>query len=168
MRLDAQQRVDSNSKRRTEFDKKAGMETKRPISARKLQANRNNAKRSTGPRSERGKAASCRNALKHGILSCSVDSPDGPPAADSSLLNLSGLYSSETLGAESTEIGRIWGKLARVVAFEQDSAERPGGLERNAHLICRYERMLTRQLHTRIRECAGVSDDELKETRSNL
>jgi hypothetical protein len=129
-----------NGKRCTEFEKKAKMETKRPISTRKLQANRSNAKRSTGPRSERGKAFSRRNALKHGILSCSVDFPDGS----------------------------IWGKLARVVAFEQECAERPGGLERNAHLICRYERTLTRQLHARIRECAGVFDDGLKEKRSSL
>src|ERR1700676_2414808 len=105
-----------NGKRCTEFEKKAKMETKRPISTCKLQANRNNAKRSTGPRSERGKAASRRNALKHGILSYSVDFPDGPSAADSSLLHLNGLYSSGLLGADSTEIGRIWGKLARVVA----------------------------------------------------
>jgi len=144
------------------------METKRPISARKLQANRNNAKRSTGPRSERGKAASRKNALKHGILSYFVDFPHGTPAADSSLLNLSELYSSRMLGADSTEIGRIWGKLARVVAFERDCAERSGGLQRTARLIYRYERMLMRQLHALIRECAGVSDGELKETRSNL
>jgi hypothetical protein len=156
-----------NGKRCTEFEKKAKMETKRPISTRKLQANRNNAKRSTGPKSERGKAFSRRNALKHGILSCSVDFPDGTAAADSSLLQLSGSHSSEMLRAESTEIGSIWGKLARVVAFERECAEHPGGLERNAHLICRYERTLTRQLHARIRECAGISDDDLKEKRSS-
>ena len=39
------------------------------ISPEKLQANRKNAKRSTGPRTPRGKRNSSRNALKHGILS---------------------------------------------------------------------------------------------------
>lgn len=38
------------------------------ISVRKLIANRRNAKKSTGPRSPRGKAHSSRNALKHGLF----------------------------------------------------------------------------------------------------
>jgi hypothetical protein len=38
------------------------------ISDRKLAANRQNAQRSTGPRTERGKRNSRRNALKHGVL----------------------------------------------------------------------------------------------------
>ncbi len=37
------------------------------ISERKLRANRENAKKSTGPRTDRGKRFSCRNALKHGL-----------------------------------------------------------------------------------------------------
>jgi hypothetical protein len=38
------------------------------VSERKLKANRENAKRSTGPRTSRGKAYSRRNALKHGLF----------------------------------------------------------------------------------------------------
>jgi hypothetical protein len=142
----------------------------RPISERKLLANRANAKRSTGPRTEAGKAASCRNALKHGILSRSVDWPPEAPAPDLGSLKLNGSLVSELLGTRSAlrEINRIWDKLARVVVFERDCIQRPDGLERNGRLIYRYERMLTRQLHARIRECAGVSDDGLKETRSSL
>src|SRR5262249_42653240 len=34
---------------------------------RQLEANRRNAKRSTGPKTEKGKAMSSRNALKHGL-----------------------------------------------------------------------------------------------------
>ena len=41
---------------------------KPPISQKKLEANRRNAQLSTGPRTERGKKCSRRNALKHGIL----------------------------------------------------------------------------------------------------
>ena len=41
---------------------------KRPISPRKLEANRENAKRSTGPTSPEGKAKSAQNATKHGIF----------------------------------------------------------------------------------------------------
>jgi hypothetical protein len=49
--------------------KLAEIETKRQVSERKLQANRQNAKKSTGPRSERGKRQSAFNAVKHGLLS---------------------------------------------------------------------------------------------------
>ena len=38
------------------------------VSAAQLQANRKNAKRSTGPRTEQGKRNSSRNAFKHGVL----------------------------------------------------------------------------------------------------
>ncbi len=131
---------------------------KRPISERKLQANRANAKRSTGPRTEAGKAASCRNALKHGILSRALDLPLETPGLDLSSLKLNGSIESEVLGRDAAlqEISRICCKLTRVVVFEKDCAHHPKGLERNGRLICRYERMLTRQLHARIRECAGL------------
>ncbi len=48
------------------------MSCRRPISERKLAANRANAKRSTGPRTAAGKARSRWNALKHGVLSESL------------------------------------------------------------------------------------------------
>lgn len=130
----------------------------RMISQRKLQANRANAKCSTGPRTEAGKAASRRNALKHGILSRSFDLTVAAVNLDLRSLKSEERLRSEVLGTNSgrEEIGRIWDKLARVVAFEKVCAQRPAGLERNARLIYRYERMLTRQLHARIRERAGV------------
>lgn len=135
------------------------MDTKQPISERKLQANRANAKRSTGPKTDAGKAASRRNALKHGILGCSIDLPVVTPGFDVRS-KLTGSFVSEVLGTESAlqEINRIWGKLARVVTFEKDCTQRPAGLERNARLVCRYERMLTKQLHARIRECSGFQE----------
>ncbi|MGA2860135.1 MAG: hypothetical protein ABSE40_24990 [Candidatus Sulfotelmatobacter sp.] len=140
------------------------MDTKKPISERKLQANRANAKRSTGPRSEAGKAASRRNALKHGILSRSVDLPNASAARDLRSLKLTASFLPEVLGTDSAlqEIGRIWSKLARVVAFEKDCAQRPDGLESNARLIYRYESMLTKQLHARICECAGLERKNLE------
>ncbi len=46
--------------------------TKKLISARKLAANRQNAQKSTGPRTPEGKAQSRRNALKHGIFARKV------------------------------------------------------------------------------------------------
>ncbi len=132
---------------------------RRPISERKLQANRANAKRSTGPRTEAGKAASRKNALKHGILSRVVDLPSVVPEVDLCSLELSRAVLPEVLGRDAAikEISRIWGKLVRVVVFERDCIQRPDGLEQNGRLIDRYERMLTRQLHARIREQADLA-----------
>lgn len=134
------------------------METKRPISERKLQANRANAKRSTGPRTEAGKAVSRRNALKHGILSHSLALMPAIPIVDLDSLGLNRSLEPEDPGTSSAleEINRIWDRLAKVVTFEKAASQIPIGLNSNSRLICRYERMLTRQLHARIRECAGL------------
>jgi len=45
---------------------------KRPASVRKIQANRRNALRSTGPKTARGKRIVSRNAIKHGLLAREV------------------------------------------------------------------------------------------------
>ena len=78
-----------------------------------------------------------------------------------------GLSVSGALGTDSAlkEIARIWDKLARVVVYEKECIQRPDGLEHNAGLICRYERMLTGQLHARIRERVGLDgqiEDKLR------
>jgi hypothetical protein len=60
----------------------------RAVSEAKLQANRANAKKSTGPRTARGKASSRRNALRHGLTSRIVlFDPQGTPL-DPNLQNL--------------------------------------------------------------------------------
>jgi hypothetical protein len=45
---------------------------KRPVSERRIQANRQNAFRSTGPTTARGKRTVARNAIKHGFLAREV------------------------------------------------------------------------------------------------
>ncbi len=45
---------------------------KRPVSERKVQANRRNALRATGPKTVRGKRTVARNAIKHGLLAREV------------------------------------------------------------------------------------------------
>jgi len=50
---------------------------RRVVSLRKLQANRQNALRSTGPRTARGREYSRRNALKHGLFAMDVFQWDG-------------------------------------------------------------------------------------------
>src|SRR5437879_3536660 len=56
-----------------QMDQPANQPAPRPISPRKLAANRRNALRSTGPRTPEGKAASARNALR----STGPRSPEG-------------------------------------------------------------------------------------------
>lgn len=53
----------------------------RMASSSKLAANRRNARLSTGPRTVAGKAASSRNALRHGLLAAQVILPDENAAA---------------------------------------------------------------------------------------
>jgi len=127
-----------------------------PISERKLQANRANAKRSTGPRTDRGKAISGRNAVKHGILSRSLDLPFKTPITDLPSSESAGPLASTIQGTYSVpqDISVLWEKLAKVLLLEKDCMQGRGGLERQGRLIQRYERMLTRQLHARIREQA--------------
>ena len=50
--------------------------TKSPVSERRIAANRENAKRSTGPNTEHGKRQSRRNALKHGLSGAGVALPE--------------------------------------------------------------------------------------------
>ncbi len=50
---------------------------KKPVSERKLEANRANARKSTGPRTPEGKARSSQNAYKHGLLArCIIPAND--------------------------------------------------------------------------------------------
>lgn len=143
-------------------------DVKRPISARKVQANRANAKRSTGPRTAAGKAVSRRNALRHGILSRSIDLPPTIPSIDRSLLKSAGLLMAGRLTDSGTpDMACIWEKMARVLALEKDCMQRADGLEQNGRLLHRYERMLTRQLHTCIRELGGLAAQKRKDSGRN-
>jgi hypothetical protein len=55
----------------------------KPISDRKLEANRRNAQRSTGPKTERGKNTSRYNPLKHGFFLKNMPIDAGPASEDS-------------------------------------------------------------------------------------
>ncbi len=55
---------------------------KQPMSERKIQANRRNALRSTGPKTKRGKETAARNSLRHALLARSVVIMQGPAKED--------------------------------------------------------------------------------------
>jgi len=61
-------KAQSDTEKQSGVDAKGAASRKRPTSARKVAANRRNARRSTGPKTERGKSNSRRNALRHGLF----------------------------------------------------------------------------------------------------
>lgn len=134
------------------------LKAKRPISERKLRANRANAKRSTGPRTQAGRAISRRNALKHGILSQAIDLPPMITRADQRLLKAAGLFTSGSLPIDSraSDVARILEKMMRVLALEKDCMQCPDGLKQKGKLLHRYERMLSAQLHKQICSLSGL------------
>src|ERR1039458_1264297 len=108
----------------TQVDREAGSE-KRTVSSRKLRANRQNASKSTGPRTPRGKAFSRRNALKHGLFAMDVyiatlTEWEDPDKYQNLLDRLAEDY--QPVGtAEGLEVQRIamcWWKISRVWRYE--------------------------------------------------
>ncbi len=73
--------------------------TTKVVSLEKIESNRRNARRSTGPRTEEGKSIAKLNAVKHGILSAEVVVP--------------GLGIQEQVGEFQALRERFWKSLAR-------------------------------------------------------
>jgi hypothetical protein len=108
------------------ISEETGVEAAQPsaISERKLKTNRENAKKSTGPKTARGKAHSRRNAIKHGIFARHgmefVLLGENSLQYDELLADLCKQY--QPVGrAEELEVERIalcWWKLRRVERYE--------------------------------------------------
>ena len=135
------------------------MEIRRPISEKKMQANRANAKRSTGPRTPAGKATVSKNALKHGVRSGALNILPGECAKcfNDMLFSLQQAGAPKAIEEEALmeEIAGLWWKLRRLARHEGNSASSFSGLGSNAATLLRplrrYERSLSRQLSVRIR-----------------
>jgi hypothetical protein len=98
---------------------------KAPISDRKLEANRKNAQKSTGPKTEAGKERSSRNAVKHGMWS-ERDTPLYGEEHQDFLLKLAALreYYEPKGPLEEFEVERIahmQRRMARATRFENAS-----------------------------------------------
>jgi hypothetical protein len=135
------------------------MEIQRPISEKKLQANRANAKRSTGPKTSAGKAAVRRNALKHGLRShmLSVRPDECVERFNDMLLSIQTTGEPKTIEEETLleEIAGLWWKLRRLIQQQGNSLSciSDPGSDHSAtlRLLRRYEGSLSRQLSVRIR-----------------
>lgn len=98
---------------------------KRPASERKIQANRRNALRSTGPKTERGKRTVARNAIKHGILAREVviTAGDGKESSEEFHALVEQLWEEyEPIGVVEESlvqtIANCWWRKARVLRAE--------------------------------------------------
>jgi hypothetical protein len=94
--------------------------------AKQIQANRNNAKKSTGPRTEEGKARVAQNALKHGLLAGDAVLPGEDPAEFEAQL--------AALEADIQPVGALERELVRQIADAQWRMRRLSRLE-TAYLI---------------------------------
>jgi hypothetical protein len=95
------------------------------VSLAKIEANRRNAQRSTGPKTEEGKSRSRRNAFKHGLLASALVLTEGLEAEDAAefdqlLLGLRGdLMPVGTLEEMLTEkIAVCWWRQKRALECE--------------------------------------------------
>jgi hypothetical protein len=144
------------------------VDPKKPISEKRLQANRANADRLTGPKTAAGKAVVRRNALKHGLLSRTISLlPDEVESFNSIRLNMTKSQPAETREDRQTleEIARIWCKLEKVMRLEIESnADGARGITAAPRLIHRYESRLARQLNARIRQYAKPWRERNRET----
>jgi hypothetical protein len=139
------------------------MENRRPISEKKLQANRENAKKSTGPKTSAGKLAVRRNALKHGLRSdmLSVRPDECIKRFNDLLSSIKTTVAPKTVQEEILleQIASSWWKLRRLVQEQGNSLcfiSDPGSDCSTLRLFQRYEGSLSRQLSVRIRRLAQL------------
>lgn len=86
-------------------------------SDRQIEANRRNAKHSTGPKTDQGKVRSSRNALRHGLSRPAPHDDAGCEALTRSLL---GWMAQEVPSIEPTDVVRTKFELARLRAVRHE------------------------------------------------
>jgi hypothetical protein len=98
---------------------------KQPVSERRIQANRRNALRSTGPKTARGKRTVARNAIKHGLLAREIviTAGDGEENLEEFHALVEGLWEYyEPVGVVEESlvqtIAACWWRKARVIRAE--------------------------------------------------
>ncbi|WP_247380105.1 hypothetical protein [Bradyrhizobium sp. 143] len=111
-------------------------------SIRQIEANRSNAKCSTGPKTARGKAKSSRNALRHGLArSCKSDDPEFATLVVAIRAGLAGEIGPETAAAVAhakCELRRV--RLVRQAMLAALWDDPVGDVARRLEGLERYER----------------------------
>jgi len=105
--------------------------TKRSPSDRKVAANRANARRSTGPRTQLGKARSSLNAIRHGILAraafnVTLEGEAKRAEFDELVRGLAQEFQPQTLSEHMMvqQVAGCYWRLAKVLTYESESAFR--------------------------------------------
>jgi hypothetical protein len=132
------------------------MTIRKAVSEKRLQANRANSKRSTGPKTLAGKAAVRGNALKHGMRSEALNfrASESMEDFDEMLLELLATGELHTIEEQSLleKLARIWWKMRRCQSDLPSSKSTSGSDHSIAlRLFRRYEVTLCRQLSRHIR-----------------
>jgi hypothetical protein len=115
------------------------------ISEAKLTANRANAEKSTGPRSEEGKARSSRNAFKHGLYSKQLVLPGEDAAALDGLkadLRAEHQPVNETEEILVNELAEQYWRIQRFRRLEATAWENPD-LDHCLELLSRIQRLMS-------------------------
>ena len=159
-------------------------------SKKQMEANRRNAKKSTGPKTEEGKAKSSLNALKHGLTSLRVwldeeEEQDFREFRRGLLDELEPVGSLETqfvcrIAAQMWRLARVPGMEAELLcklrydfvdgvntglgdAFHKDIGTYNGSLER----LARYEAILDRSLIRLLNEYRKIQADRIRREKRN-
>lgn len=90
----------------------------RMTSARKIEANRLNAKRSTGPKTEAGKAKSSRNARQHGLSRRTME--EGAVSAPLSRSAINGRFEQQQDSFDVDDLVRASLRLSRIRQARRD------------------------------------------------
>jgi hypothetical protein len=134
-------------------------------SAAQIRANRENAQRSTGPRTDAGKQATKFNALKHGLAAESlVISGENPAELDALRDQLRADHSpvGETEAMLVEEIAQCWWRLQRTRSFEARIIDLLPDQPRDLGPIIRYMTHAERGWHRAITQLRTVQNDRRK------
>jgi hypothetical protein len=116
----------------------------------RAEINRANAQYSTGPRSETGKLALSRNALKHGLASGALLIPGEDPAAFEAVktaLLEEHQPATETETLLVTEMAQSWWLMQRAIRLQNDCFGAHGVDEKRLALFLRYQTTHERAFH---------------------
>lgn len=145
--------------------------TARTISDRKQAANRENAKRSTGPKTTEGKAASSRNSYKHGIFSCNMAREERERSAFEAVLDAIAEHYQPVGFMEKFMVEKLTTETIRfshLLAYEQQELHRTRdpfwgeGVDR----VLRYQATINKQFFQAIEQLERLQANRREEQNS--